>query len=107
MDEFKYRIICGDLNAVPGSAEINELASKAKAIDCYRAGDGPEPRYSLAEAYNRGIMVCVDHIFALPYPATETYPDFVNSAIVLNSKEKGNGIYPSDHFGISTTLVID
>jgi endonuclease/exonuclease/phosphatase family metal-dependent hydrolase len=104
---YKYRIICGDLNAVPGSSEIRELTTKAKAIDCYAAGSGAEPRYSLAEAYNRGIMICVDHIFALPYPATNTYPDFVNSAIVLNSKDHEKGIYPSDHFGISTTLVID
>ncbi len=106
-DTYKYRIICGDMNAVPGSAEINELISKASAIDCYAAGHGAEPRYSLAEAYNRGIMICVDHIFALPFPATKTYPDFVNSAIVLNSKDHEKGIYPSDYFGISTTLVID
>ena len=105
--DYKYRIICGDLNAIPGSTEINELISKAKAIDCYTAGGGAEPRYSLAEAYNRGIMICVDHIFALPFSASNTYPDFVNSSIVLNSKDHQKGIYPSDHFGISTTLTID
>ena len=107
LEDYKYRIICGDLNAVPGSAEINELTTKAKATDCYTAGSGAEPRYSLAEAYDRGIMVCVDHIFALAYPSTNTYPDFVNSAIVLNSKDHEKGIYPSDHFGICTTLLID
>jgi len=106
-EEYKYRLICGDLNAMPGSTEINALTSRAKAIDCYAAGGGAEPRYSLAEAYNRGIMICVDHIFALPYPSTNTYPDFVNSAIVLNAKDHEKGIYPSDHFGICTTLVID
>jgi len=106
-DEFKYKIVCGDLNAIPDSVEVKALASRAKAIDCYTAGNGPEPRYSLAEAYNRGILICVDHILALPYPATYSYPDFVNSSIVLNTKDQENGIYPSDHFGISTTLVID
>ncbi|HZY37060.1 MAG TPA: endonuclease/exonuclease/phosphatase family protein [Mucilaginibacter sp.] len=106
-EEYRYKIICGDLNADPGSMEIKALVSRAKAVDCYTAGRGGEPRYSLAEAYDRGIMICVDHIFALPYPGTNTYPDFVNSSIVLNSKDHESGIYPSDHFGISTTLVID
>jgi len=106
-DGYKYKIICGDLNAIPGSPEINELTLKAKAIDCYTAGSGAEPRYSLAEAFNRGLMICVDHIFALPFPSQNNHPDFVNSSIVLNSKDHEKGIYPSDHFGISTTLVID
>jgi endonuclease/exonuclease/phosphatase family metal-dependent hydrolase len=106
-DTYKYRIICGDMNAMSGSAELNALAAKSKAIDCYATGGGPEPRYSLSEAYDRGIMICVDHIFALPCPAANTYPDFVNSSVVLNSKNNESGIYPSDHFGISTTLIID
>jgi endonuclease/exonuclease/phosphatase family metal-dependent hydrolase len=106
-DTYKYKIICGDLNAVPGSAELKTLMAKSKAVDCYTAGGGAEPRYSLSEAHDRGIMICVDHILALPYPATNSYPDFVNSSIVLNSKHNENGIYPSDHFGIGTTLVID
>ena len=105
--QYKYRVICGDLNATPGSVEINTLMSKAGAIDCYAAGSGAEPRFSLAEAYDRGIRICVDHVFALPFPGTNSYPKIVNSAIVLNSKDDENGIYPSDHFGISTTLVID
>ena len=106
-EAYKYKVVCGDFNAAPGSVELKALVTKAKAIDCYTAGAGAEPRYSLAEAYDRGIKICVDHIFVLPYPGTNTYPDFVNSAIVLNSKDNEKGIYPSDHFGISTALVID
>jgi endonuclease/exonuclease/phosphatase family metal-dependent hydrolase len=107
LSEYKYRVICGDFNAVPDSVEVKALSSRAKAIDCYIAGKGAEPRYSLAEAFDRGLMICVDYIFALPYPGTNTYPDFVNSTIVLDEKDSGHGIYPSDHFGISTTMVID
>jgi endonuclease/exonuclease/phosphatase family metal-dependent hydrolase len=106
-EAYKYRVVCGDFNAAPGSVELETLVSGTQAIDCYAAGGGAEPRYSLAEAYDRGMLICVDHIFALPHPGANTYPDFVNSAIVLNSKDHEKGIYPSDHFGISTTLVID
>ena len=104
--DYNYRVICGDMNATPDSREIKMIKSKAAAIDCYAAGKGAEPRHSLAEAYDRSIMACVDHIFALPFPSSDSYPKFVNSAIVLNSKDE-NGIYPSDHFGIGTMLVID
>ncbi len=103
---YNYRVICGDMNAEGNSSEIKTLKSTAPAIDCYAAGKGAEPRYSQAEAYDRGIRICVDHLFALPFPGTGSYPKFVNSTIVLNSKDE-NGIYPSDHFGITTSLVID
>jgi len=107
LDAYKYRIICGDMNAEMKSVDIRPFSVIAKAVDCYVTGGGEEPRYSLAEAYNRGMNICVDHIFALPYPGSDTYPDFVNSSVVLNEKDKESGIYPSDHFGITTTMVID
>jgi endonuclease/exonuclease/phosphatase family metal-dependent hydrolase len=103
---FEYRLICGDMNALPGSVEMKALTAKQLAVDAYTGGNGTEPRFSLAEAYDRGIMLCVDHIFCLPLPGTAKYPKFVNSSVVLNIKDKENGIYPSDHFGISTTLVV-
>lgn len=105
-DKYKYRVICGDMNAEIRSADLNPFAGIARATDCYKAGNGAEPRYSLAEAYNGGMNICVDHIFALPFPKTDLYPDFVNSTVVLNKKDQESGIYPSDHFGIGTTMVI-
>lgn len=104
---FNYSIICGDFNAVPGSAEINAFMNSSGAVDCYAAGDGAEPRYSLAEAFAENKRVCVDHIFALPTAGENTYPRFINSKIVLNVVDKATDLYPSDHFGISTQLVID
>jgi endonuclease/exonuclease/phosphatase family metal-dependent hydrolase len=103
---YRYHIICGDFNASSGSVEIETFKCLSKAIDCYAAGEGIEPRYSLAEAYEANKYVCVDHIFALPVPRTGGYPEFVNSGIVLNVRDDSTGLYPSDHFGISTTLVI-
>jgi endonuclease/exonuclease/phosphatase family metal-dependent hydrolase len=106
LNKFQYRVICGDMNAFPGSTEMRALLANSGAIDAYTAGGGDEPRYSLAEAYDRGMELCVDHILALPFPGTNNYPQFVNSSVVLEQKDKESGIYPSDHFGISTTLVI-
>jgi endonuclease/exonuclease/phosphatase family metal-dependent hydrolase len=105
-EDHPYHIICGDFNAEPGSVEIKTFMERSGAIDCYSAGDGEEPRYSLAEAYHAYRLMCVDHIFALPMPGTGAYPEFIDSAVVLNVPDKSGGTYPSDHFGISTTLVI-
>jgi endonuclease/exonuclease/phosphatase family metal-dependent hydrolase len=104
---FSYSLICGDFNAVPGSTEISAFMNRSGAIDCYTAGEGAEPRYSLAEAFAENKKVCVDHIFALPMSVENRYPRFINSAIVLNVADKATGLYPSDHFGISTQLVIN
>jgi endonuclease/exonuclease/phosphatase family metal-dependent hydrolase len=104
---YRYGIICGDFNAVPGSVEVSVFMNKSGAIDCYTAGDGAEPRYSLAEPFAENKRICVDHIFALPMAGGNAYPRFINSEIVLNVADKVTGLYASDHFGISTNLVID
>ena len=103
---YRYHIICGDFNASRRSVEIETFKCLLEAIDCYTAGEGTEPRYSLAEAYKANKHVCVDHIFALPIPGTGAYPEFINSGVVLNTPDEVAGLYPSDHFGICTTLVI-
>ena len=102
----RYHIICGDFNASRGSVEIETFMGLSGTIDCYTAGDGIEPLYRLAEAYEVNKRICVDHIFALPIPGTGTYPEFINSGVVLNIPDGSTGLYPSDHFGISTTLVV-
>lgn len=106
-DGYAYRMICGDFNCGQNSAEIQAFKTKTHAADCYTAGNGAEPRYSLTEAYYNKKAVCVDHIFAMPVAGTDIYPQFTASAVVLNIADPVTGLYPSDHFGISTTLVID
>ena len=76
----RYNIICGDFNCEANSVEIKSFIKKSGAIDCYMAGKGGEPRYSLANAFERNLYICVDHIFALPVPGSNTYPAFINSA---------------------------
>jgi endonuclease/exonuclease/phosphatase family metal-dependent hydrolase len=107
LSEYRYKIVCGDFNAQTGSPEIAAFINIAQAVDCYVAGNGKEPAYSLAEALAANRHICVDHIFAFPFPGEKVYPQFVNSAIVLNEPDKATGLYPSDHFGISTTLIIN
>jgi endonuclease/exonuclease/phosphatase family metal-dependent hydrolase len=103
----QYHIICGDFNATPDSEAVMAFRELSKAADCYTEGNGIEPRYSLADAYYKANkQVCVDQIFTLPLPGTDNYPKFIDSAVVLNVPDKETGLYPSDHFGITTTLVI-
>jgi len=102
-----YNIVCGDFNCEPASIEVKSFIKKSKAVDCYIAGNGPEPRHSLANAFARNVYICVDHIFALPIPGSSKYPQFINSRVVLNIPDRQTGLFPSDHFGISTELIID
>jgi endonuclease/exonuclease/phosphatase family metal-dependent hydrolase len=103
----KHHIICGDFNAIQGSAEIETFMRMSGAINCYTEGNGPEPAYSLVGPYAESKLICVDHIFALPIPGGSRYPEFTNSGVVLNTRDETGGLFPSDHFGISTTVIIN
>jgi endonuclease/exonuclease/phosphatase family metal-dependent hydrolase len=101
-----YHIICGDFNSEITSEAMEVFMKKSNAIDCYSAGGGEKSRYSLLEPLQEGKKICVDHIFSLPFNGSGNYPEFINSAIVLNEPDAKTGIFASDHFGITTTLVI-
>lgn len=104
---YPYHIICGDFNATPDSEAVMAFRELSKAADCFTEGNGTEPRYSLADAYYKANkQVCVDQIFTLLLPGTAKYPRFIDSAVVLNVPDEETGLYPSNHFGITTTLVI-
>jgi endonuclease/exonuclease/phosphatase family metal-dependent hydrolase len=81
-----YRIIGGDFNARPGSALIEELKNKIKAVEC--------------------IQHFVDYIFVLPSPSSNNYPSFIHAKTVLDRQDP-TGLYPSDHFGLQAALVLD
>lgn len=95
-----YRLIGGDFNADAGSDEMRAI--RRRAVDAYALGGGQEPRISLVTA-NR----CVDYLFLYPFPGTTHYPHCMNARIVLNEQDAENGLYPSDHFGCSTTLILE
>jgi endonuclease/exonuclease/phosphatase family metal-dependent hydrolase len=102
---YGYTIVCGDFNSTIDSEPVNFLKRRLNAVDCYAKGNGTEPRFSLLDPYLEHRLICVDHIFAIPQNDESRY-QFVNSSIVLNEGD-GNGLYPSDHFGITTTLITD
>lgn len=78
-----YRIIGGDFNARPDSALIAFLKNDIQAAE--------------------GIQHFVDYIFTLPSPIASDYPSFIHAKTVLDSPD-ATGLYPSDHFGIQTTM---
>jgi endonuclease/exonuclease/phosphatase family metal-dependent hydrolase len=80
-----YRIIGGDFNARPDSALIEVLKNKIKAVEC--------------------IQHFVDYIFLLPSTVAPAYPSFIHSKTVLDRPDP-TGLYPSDHFGIQTTMIL-
>jgi endonuclease/exonuclease/phosphatase family metal-dependent hydrolase len=105
-----YQLVCGDFNAGVDSAELQYFTRRVGALDCYKLGNGPEPRISLLGEHGQQTGICVDHILVLPTREkcdSEHYPIFMDSAIVLNTPDRTTGLYPSDHFGVSTTIMAD
>lgn len=101
------RLVGGDWNAESDSAVLNDMLLPVRAVDCYRLGGGSGPRISLLESLRNGHPVCVDHFFSLPGSGDEIYPSVLRADIVLNKPDAATGLYPSDHFGIRITMLID
>jgi endonuclease/exonuclease/phosphatase family metal-dependent hydrolase len=98
---YDHNLICGDFNCTLESEEIRTFITRTNAVDCYETGGGKEPRVSI----NNGSGKCVDHIFSFPVVQNETYTAFTKANVVLNEADPKSNIFPSDHFGISTTLI--
>ena len=96
---YAYSLLCGDFNTTIESEEIELLKNLTNASDCYAAGGGAIPAISVNHRSGEGI----DHIFSIPAEQADVV--FTRSAVVLNQADSISGIYPSDHFGISTTLI--
>jgi endonuclease/exonuclease/phosphatase family metal-dependent hydrolase len=101
------RLIGGDWNAEVDSPVLQDELRSVRAMDCYRLGGGTAPRISLLESLKNERPICVDHFFALPGSGRDLYPPVLHADIVLNNRDDATGLYPSDHFGIRITLVID
>jgi endonuclease/exonuclease/phosphatase family metal-dependent hydrolase len=100
-----YRIIGGDFNATLYSKELQLLKEREQAADCYQLGGGLEPRCTLLHSQQQGTHHCVDHLFVFD-PIDKPYPLFAGAEVVLNRPDETTGLYPSDHFGIQTYLLI-
>jgi endonuclease/exonuclease/phosphatase family metal-dependent hydrolase len=101
------RLIGGDWNAEVDSPALRDELQSVQALDCYRLGGGSAPGISLLESLKNDRPICVDHFVALPGSGQDTYPSVLHADIVLNNPDAATGLYPSDHFGIRITLVID
>jgi hypothetical protein len=61
----------------------------------------------LLESLRNDRPICVDHFFAMPGPGQEQYPSVLRADLLLDRPDAASGLYPSDHFGIRITLLID
>jgi endonuclease/exonuclease/phosphatase family metal-dependent hydrolase len=101
------RLIGGDWNAEADSPVLHDALQQARALDCFVSGGGRTPRISLLASLRNDRPICVDHFFTLPGPGQEKYPSIVRADIVLDKPDAATGLYPSDHFGIRITMLID
>jgi endonuclease/exonuclease/phosphatase family metal-dependent hydrolase len=107
------RLLCGDFNATLDAPELASLVDGLRGWDvrdAYQAGSGATPRHTIHPdvSLHGGSTVarCIDYIFSLATnPADQ--PAFTNSAIVLNRPDSVLGVYPSDHFGVTTTMSLE
>jgi endonuclease/exonuclease/phosphatase family metal-dependent hydrolase len=103
----EIRLIGGDWNAEADSNVLHDTLQPVRALDCYLLGGGRDSRVSLLESLRDDHPICVDHFFALPGFGQEPYPSVLHADILLNKPDAASGLYPSDHFGIRITLLID
>jgi endonuclease/exonuclease/phosphatase family metal-dependent hydrolase len=101
------RLIGGDWNAEADSPVLIDALQPVRALDCYVLGGGGAPRISLLASMRNDRPICVDHFFMLPGSGQEAYPPILRADIVLDKPDAASGLYPSDHFGIRITMLID
>lgn len=94
------RLIGGDFNASADSEEMRSIA--ARAADTYNLCGASRPRTTLLHGNS-----CIDYLFLYPLAYTTDYPACADARIVLHQCDEETGLYPSDHFGCSTTLILD
>ena len=105
------RLVCGDMNATPGTPEIGWLLGPSHdwhILDAYEAADGPEMRATLSDRNchvkpGTGERV-LDYIFSLADTAQD-HPYLVDARVVLDRPSDG-GVFPSDHFGVTVSLAV-
>lgn len=106
------RLLCGDFNQPldgPGLAWLTTGDDHDwQVVDAYTAGAGGDRRGTMSPRNPHTPQItrerCIDFIFSLAPTAAEQ-PRFADSTVVLD-RPSALGVYPSDHFGVATTLTI-
>lgn len=102
-------ILVGDFNATPDSQEI-QLLAKAGFLDTFSSIHPDDPGYTWSHSnpYTASHPELperrIDHVFAR-IPSKRTL--MVQSSKIVLNQPTANGIFPSDHFGVLTTLWLE
>ncbi len=100
------RIIAGDFNtALSGLPSLLQGLGRWEIQDCYQLGGGGMPRATCPTSLPAEQSRCIDFILSA-VRAGEQHPAFEQSRVVLGLPGV-DGVYPSDHRGVMTTLVLD
>ena len=107
-DNSAMRLICGDFNTTLSGPVLAPLLGEGPVgslRDAFSLAGAPLPRTTLAPRED-GVSppVCIDHILSLARNASDQ-PLLTSSSIVLDRPDPESGSYPSDHFGVATTLM--
>lgn len=101
-------IISGDFNFLETSEEYKNFVSKFSPVDTFRQINPDLPGFTYDDKANdliqdSSVRGRIDYIFFLPPTVDTNYTvELVDSNIVFT--EKLDGVFPSDHFGVVTTL---
>jgi hypothetical protein len=78
-------------------------------LDAWDAGHGCPPRETVTRhggwTSHRNADRCIDFTPSLGHDYG-VHPSFRSSELVLSSRHDRCGVYPGDHFGVATTLIL-
>lgn len=106
-DAKAIRLFCGDFNCEISSESLSEFFKPPYNLkDTYDLGDGVQPCYTcpVTNHFPLEKRSKIDHILVAPF--NHEYPSCQESQIELNNKDQKYQIYPSDHFAVSTKILI-
>jgi len=106
-DPDSLTLFCGDFNCETTSDSLHEFFNSPYLLkDTYSLGGGTLPCYTcpVNDQIPVDKRVKIDHILVGPFQGQ--YPSFENSKIELNMKDATYQLYPSDHFAVSTKIIL-
>lgn len=98
-------VLCGDFNALPESSTTQ--AAKARLDSVYEQVHGHEPDRTFPSPMRQdaypGVAITLDYIFYTPESMRATAARVIGDQPARHDPT----LYPSDHYGLSTTLLLD
>lgn len=97
-------LVCGDFNTAFDGPVLGPLLQSGSCVDIRDAwddGGGTGPRGTLVHRGRGG--PCIDYILSIARPG-HGHPRFESSALALDTPKVPGGMFPSDHFAVTTVL---